>query len=179
MAQAAAPSIYPQHDVCRRLLTSFGGVTAGQVWVDYYLWELVLNEHPHLEGIIEIGTWEGGFSRYLEAQARCRCMSFCTFDVIQPAKPPLYFRKADVFANPDEVINLLDVWAPCILLCDGGNKPREMETFAPHLSADSVLIVHDWLTEVQPEEVPPMLCPVYEDVCDEIGSMSRVFKPKS
>jgi hypothetical protein len=163
-------------DALHRLLTTFGGVSAGQIWADYYLWELVLNAHPELKGIAEIGTWQGGFSRYLAFQAQMRRMHFRTWDVVAPEVAAPHFLRLDVFADPDPVRGFMEWAAPVVLLCDGGNKPREMALFAPHLSTDSLLIVHDWLTEVQPEEVPPMLHPVYEDVCDALGSMSRVFK---
>jgi hypothetical protein len=167
-------------DPLRRLGTSFGGVPASQVWADYFLWELVLNEYPELTTIVEIGTWQGGFSRYLWAQAQLRGLYFRTVDAVIPDDPPLGFERLDVFAEPDRLFPYYGVesYEPLILLCDGGNKPRELRTFAPMLSSSSLVVAHDWLTEVQPEDVPDCLSMVYEDVCDALGSISRVFRVK-
>ena len=41
-----------------------------------------------------------------------------------------------------------------------------------------VVVVHDWLTEFQPSDVPACLQEVHGDVCDALGSMSRVFEVK-
>jgi cephalosporin hydroxylase len=39
-------------------------------------------------------------------------------------------------------INAID--SPCYLFCDGGNKPREMMTYAPLLRSGDLLAIHDW-----------------------------------
>jgi hypothetical protein len=39
-------------------------------------------------------------------------------------------------------------------------------------------VVHDWKTEIQPEDVPDTVEETYGDFCDDIRSMSRVFKRK-
>ncbi len=163
-------------DPCRRLLSSYHGVPTGQWWSDFYLWELVLNDQPELEAIFEIGTWQGGFSRYLAGQARAREMTFRTYDVAAPFAPPPHFIRMDVFAEAEALGKVLGENEPLILLCDGGNKPRELRTFTPYLHEGSVVVVHDWLTEVQPADVPDRLSPVYESFCDDLGSMSRVFE---
>lgn len=163
-------------DPCHRLLTSFAGVPVSQFWADFYLWELILNDRPELEGIVEIGTWRGGFSRYLASQAYWRGMEFRTFDVLEPEPETPGFECVDVFAQAEQIGAILARGRPIALLCDGGNKPREMKTFTPYLCDGSVLVVHDWLTEVQPEDVPRGLTPVYEVACETLGSMSRAFE---
>lgn len=158
---------------------SFGGIPCAQIWADFVLWEAILNENPQLKGIVEIGTWEGGFSGWLQAQAQLRQMTFWTFDSIMPERFKerylLGFQKLDVFAYPETVVELIK-YGPVILFCDGGNKPREVATFGPQLSDGSLLIVHDWGTEMQPADAPDGLEEIYGDFCDELGSMSRVFR---
>lgn len=146
---------------------------AAQVVQDYYLWEYVLNDNPHLKGIVELGTWEGGFSWYLWAQAKIRGLSFRTYDVKVPPTEIPNFCQLDIFAQATHIGEYLQREEPVIVLCDGGNKAREVKTFAPYLSPGSLLVVHDWGTEVQPSEITLEMA--YQDLFERYGSMSRVF----
>ncbi len=157
---------------------SFGGIKAAQIWSDFFLWEGLLNSHE-FNAIIELGTWEGGFSWWLWAQTQARKQSFWTFDAVEPENPPPGFTKLDVFAEVDRIATIFKHSEPLILFCDNGNKPRELQTFAPLLKQeDSLIVVHDWRTEIQPEDVPDTVEEAYGDFCDDIRSMSRVFKLK-
>lgn len=158
--------------------TSFSGVACAQIWADFVLWESVLNENPDVRGIVEIGTWKGGFSLWLHAQAEARDIFFRTFDAVAPERSIPHFVRCDVFADPDTVGLTIQQCEPVILLCDGGNKPRELRTFPATYFRDprSLVVVHDWRTETLPSDVPPILEEVYGDFCDEIGSISRVFR---
>jgi len=169
----------PPADSLHRLITTFGGHPCGQTVADWYLYELLLNERTDICAVVEIGTWQGGFSRYLFAQCAVRGMDFVTYDAVMPDSEPPGFEQRDVFADKDEVIERLGSYeAPVLLLCDGGNKPREARLFSPHLPAGSVVVVHDWLTEFLPEDEPDYFVPVFEEVCEILGSMSRVYELK-
>ena len=157
---------------------SFGGIPAAQKVQDYYLWEVVLNEYPQLRGIVELGTWEGGFSCYLAEQARLRGLSFRTYDVRTPEREIPGFVHLDVFRQAGQVGALLREWEPLILLCDGGNKPREARTFSQHLGPESLVAVHDWGTETSEELMPPNLEMVYGAECEQLDSMTRFFRVK-
>jgi cephalosporin hydroxylase len=157
--------------------TSFGGIPCAQIWIDFILWENLLNDQPQVKGIVEIGTWKGGFSLFLQAQAAGRDLGFHTFDVEEPeADLNPNFTKLDVWARPGSVQMYLAAWSPVVLFCDGGNKPRELKTFAPMCGEGSVFVVHDWGTEMLPEDVPEGLVEMYGDWCDTVGSITRVFK---
>ena len=155
---------------------SFAGVPAAQVVQDYYLWEYLLNENPQLRGIVELGTWEGGFSLYLAAQARYRGLSFTTYDIRPPEHEIPGFVQLDIFREAERIGDHLRREDPVVLLCDGGNKAREVKTFSQYLSSESLMVVHDWGTEIQPEEVPDGLSMLYGDLFERYGSMSRVFR---
>lgn len=155
---------------------SFGGIAAAQVPQDYILWEVLLNENPHLEGIVELGTWNGGFAHFLNAQAAARGMHFRTFDVIAPEREIPCFEQLDIFRYAERVGELLQEWDPVVVLCDGGNKPRELKTFSRFLSPQSILVVHDWGSEMFPEDVPENVEMIYGDYCERLESRSRVFK---
>ena len=169
------------HESMDRLTTiggvSVGGVRAAQSWVDLILWEVVLNDNPDLDAIFEIGTWKGGFSWWLDMQARARNIFFETYDAVIPDPAPPGFRRIDVFAEHRSLGRRFRDWEPCVVLCDGGNKPRELRTFADELVDEgSLLFVHDWGTEMMPEDVPDTVEEIYGDLCDELGSSSRVFR---
>ena len=160
---------------------SFGGIQIAQIWADFFLWEGVLNDNPQLRGIIELGTWNGGFSWWLWGQTEVRNMSFYTFDAVVPEHrlPPFVFEKRDIFADADKTADLIRLYEPCVVFCDNGNKPRELQTFAPALrDTGSLLVVHDWGDEVGPDDVPDTVEMVYEDACLGLNSKSRVFRLK-
>ena len=151
---------------------TFAGIPASQTWADFYLWEQVLNAHPRLKAIVELGTGHGGFSRYLHAQAFERQMQFRTYDQHMPKQPPPGFVQVDIFADVYTIAAYLQSHTPVLLFCDNGDKVRELRYYTPYLTTGDVAIVHDWLTEVQPEDVPTGLTPIHEDISE---SMSRVF----
>ena len=155
---------------------SFAGVPAAQVIQDYYLWECLLNENPQLRGIVELGTWEGGFSLYLAAQARCRGLSFRTYDIAAPSHEIPGFFQLDIFREAEQIGSYLRREEPVVVLCDGGNKARELRTFSKFLSSESLLVVHDWGTEVLPSDVPDSLEMLNGDLYERYQSMSRVFR---
>jgi hypothetical protein len=144
------------------------------------VWELVLNNNPQVSGIVELGTYAGGFSWFLDAQARARGISFRTYDIIEPDVEPPGFERLDFYRYPEKV------WLgqphvprdPVALLCDGGNKPRELKMFPPMCAEGSVILVHDWGTETLPSDVPDFLEELYGEFCDSVGSVTRVFRMK-
>lgn len=156
--------------------TSFSGIRTAQYWTDFVLWEMLLNTYRHVVGIVEFGTWNGGFSRYLHAQAACRGLSFRTYDVLEPAEFVPDFVQSDIYRDAEEIGAWLSRQGPIFLFCDGGNKPREIATFPPYCHKDSIVLVHDWGTETLPSDVPEFLIPMHEDTCDEMGSVTRVFR---
>jgi cephalosporin hydroxylase len=154
---------------------SFGGHPMFQYWVDLLLWEALLNQYPQVTSICELGTAEGGFSWFLFAQAKARNLRFRTYDMVQPEHEPPSFQRMDVFLDKDKVLEWIGS-EPTILLCDNGNKPRELRDYTPLLPDGSITVVHDWGTETLPSDVPDWLEEIHGDYCDALGSVSRVFR---
>jgi hypothetical protein len=154
---------------------SFAGVYVAQYWVEFILWESLLNERDY-NAIIELGTWEGGFSLYLSSQAEHRNMFFRTYDIHKPARYVPGFVQIDIYAKAEEIGEHLRRMDPVIVLCDGGNKPRELKTFSRYVTPASTLVVHDWGTEMLEKDVPPGVEMVHRERCEELGSASRVFR---
>jgi len=158
--------------------TSFGGIPMAQIYADLLLWEAILNHNAQLKAVYELGTWEGGFASWLWAQCQARDLHFATYDMVpsEHKKPPMY-QKLDVFADRGPIGEIIRDWEPCIVFCDNGNKPREMAEYSLEIrDPASLLVVHDWGTEFLPADVPDGVEEMYGQFCDEIGSITRVFR---
>ena len=46
---------------------------------------------------------------------------------------------------------------PCLLLCDNGNKPRELATYAPIIRSGDIVAVHDYGVEIHQKDLGPVL----------------------
>jgi cephalosporin hydroxylase len=151
--------------------TTFAGVYMAQTWKDLQLYEKVLNAHPELNSVVELGTGQGGLSHFLHAQAQARNVSFHTFDSIPPDADIPGWEKVDVFQDVDLVVSHFT--RPVLLVCDDGNKVLELETYAPHLYTGDLAAVHDWGTEVNETNVPHCMSMIHEGWCE---SMTRFFR---
>jgi hypothetical protein len=155
----------------------FAGVQVSQHRCEFVLWETILNDNPDLRAVFELGTWHGGFSGWLWAQCELREMHFRTFDRDEPPGRVRGFTKLNVFSDPDAMQALVAQWEPLLVFCDNGNKPRELKLFSRFVShPGSLLMVHDWGEEIFPSDVPRSLEMVYGGLCDELDSMSRLFR---
>lgn len=175
---------------------TFCGVRATQVPLDYHLWETLLNEHPDAEAILELGTAYGGFSLFLKLQAQVRGLDFLTFDISDHSKDPLStqfgqppvrqptgypwldnsFHKVDLLNDASKVQAMIQKYGKIILFCDNGHKAKEVELYAPYVALGSLVIVHDWNSEIGAEDIPEYLTPLYENFCDTTSSWTRVFQ---
>ena len=173
--------------------TSFLGTRTTQRWVDFLVWEKLLNKYEEMQTIIELGTGRGAFSLYLLLQALQREMMFYTFDrrsvheatkkhVAVSLQLTYHCYCEDVFGEGLQTIkNLLDEPSmhPLILFCDNGDKPREFRTFAPLLSPGDIIGVHDWTEEFGPEDAVSMehlLTPIFHEECEAVKSITRFWQ---
>jgi len=119
-----------------------------------------------VESIIELGTYHGALSLYLGMWAQRLGIPCVTFDVVNLHKEVeglfdllgIHYLEMDVFTDEAREV-VLDVahGEPTYLICDGGDKVRELDTYLPLIPVGSVVSVHDWGTEiesVQHEDVP-------------------------
>lgn len=116
--------------------------------------EALLAQHT-FDRIIEIGTAAGGLAWWfrhntestvitydINVQAFYAAMTKCGIDVRAPQ---------DVFDPKVQATLVETIQAPgrVLLLCDGGNKPREVNTFADHLKSGDVIMGHDYCPNVE------------------------------
>ena len=161
-------------DACHRLNSSYCGIMAQQTWADFLLWEVVLNEHPEVGKIIELGTGAGGFALFLAHQARARGLAFRTYDCESPECEIPGFVLLDYVRATQRVAREF-TRKPVILHSDGGDKIRDFELFSPQLKPGSLIVCHDWDYVFEPADYRFELQPIHDDLRHELGSMSRVF----
>lgn len=107
---------------------------------------------PHR--VLEIGTAAGGLTlllRDLLDEAACKATQLWTVDPMPMDRPHLMIDginmiHADGFQ--DGLLPLLQEYVtrpgPTLVICDGGDKPREFRTFAPHLKSGDIIMAHDY-----------------------------------
>lgn len=127
---------------CVWLLPSGRSVTVQQNYAAQRVWSEFFRTHQ-IELAIEIGTARGGFTAFL-AEHVPRVESF---DIVRHREfvstPDVHFYQCDVF-------DYCQCTAQCalqerkLLICDGGNKPREIQTFTPYLNVSDFVAVHDY-----------------------------------
>ena len=104
--------------------------------------------------VIELGTSVGGFSCLLGLTCASLEIPFVTYD-IRPIDNPnftshgVHSRCIDVLSDDgiSEIKLMLgaDRNRKAILLCDGGNKIKEFNTFGGMLSSGSIIAAHDFI----------------------------------
>lgn len=107
--------------------------------------------------IIEIGSGTGGFTIGLAIASRS--YKTCVFSIDQTEAPSEEFKtlaidleirfiKADILSEgtTEFIGNLTELPGTTYVLCDGGDKLRELETFSKFLKPGDVIGAHDYFT---------------------------------
>jgi hypothetical protein len=126
---------------------SINGLAMAQNIIAPAMWaQAIIVEKPAT--VVEIGTQDGGLSSLLSSCVATYGGEFHTFDVVNKLKHPLHgnatLHLKDCFVAVEEISNLIHRPGTTFLLCDGGNKIKEWNTFAPHLKPGDVIAAHDW-----------------------------------
>lgn len=120
-------------------------------------WSYAMEKYPPAR-IVEIGAYNGGFTCALGVHAwniGAHVYSFDRSEIPNTKYRPLadllgikWFIMdcfcAEAFGTIQSLISAPGI---CYLLCDGGNKVREFETFAPFLKPGDVIGAHDYFVE--------------------------------
>ena len=120
--------------------------------------------------IVELGTGYGGVTAYLGMWASVNGAHVLSIDAADTVpgelartlkRLPVCLEHRDIFAaDTVEFLRLMiddDAAGDILLYCDGGNKARELKTFAPFVRPGSVIGCHDWATEVPVDEMEPFM----------------------
>jgi hypothetical protein len=148
---------------------------------NYWLYKIIediLNENKQIKGIIEIGTAEGALSMLLGLECYVREFKpLLTYDIEKKKEPKLFkllgiksiIRDCFNEKSIQEIKEYAD--SPILLICDGGNKAKEFNTFIPYLKSGSIIAVHDWNSRLKLEDIIDTvskynLKPLHEDKWD-------------
>lgn len=119
-------------------------------------WMLAIQRYKPLN-VIEIGTGAGGLSALLASVVAFYGGRFQTMDILDGDGQRKYglhgnstFYQWDCFEHVDDIAHWIQQPGQAFVLCDGGDKPREFNTFASYLKVGDVIGVHDYL-ECSPE----------------------------
>jgi hypothetical protein len=124
--------------------------------------EKLLEKNQIPKQIIEIGTCRGGFTVFLKKLFPES--DVYTFDITKDMPkglhhPPyqlndafpvfekfdIHFEECDIFSNIEKIKEIIQRDGLTILLCDGGNKPREFATLAQFLKIGDLIFAHDYV----------------------------------
>lgn len=98
--------------------------------------------------VIELGTQNGGFTIFLSKLFKL----VKTFDHTINQKtlsvftkyPKILLFEMDIFKNVERIGEMIKEGGKVLLLCDNGNKPKEVQTFAKYLKPGDVIMAHDY-----------------------------------
>lgn len=148
--------------------SKFAGVNLSCNYFVFDIMSRLVEENPQIQLICELGTHTGGMAIYLSIEALRKKIPFHTFekdkqitretnDLLEKlgATQHIY----DVFEYPDKVIAIIQE-QPTFLICDGGDKMKEVEKFLGYLKVGSVISCHDY-----PLEVTDAIFPVLAEKC--------------
>lgn len=140
----------------------------------------ILDENPDILRIVELGTGHGGMSLHLGSFICGRGGNVLTIDRVRimdggydswakfGPKYHVNFIERDVF-NPSTVIevsNFIQHYR-AMILCDNGDKKREVELYAKILKKGDLLLAHDhpgeWYVEDLSEETLSILEPYRQE----------------
>ena len=133
------------------------GVSCSLTWYDLGAIAHII-QTAHIRTILEIGVEHGGLSAWLEAYGY---YTGCIYHGIDITLNALHTKVRDDMAGGQ--IEEYDAWteetvarmgrflaehpAPALIICDGGDKPKELHLYAPLLRVGDVMVGHDYHNE--------------------------------
>jgi len=104
--------------------------------------------------IIDIGTSRGGFTLFLAEQEVC---TVYTFDIEDSVEATIKQRLKDLSVRifiqnifeTNDVIDTINMAGRSLILCDNGDKFKELKMCSKHMSINDVIMVHDYLKDVE------------------------------
>jgi hypothetical protein len=106
------------------------------------------------DNIIEIGTYNGGLTSWLYDNKNLNAM-VVSYDIDgtinHTGRTDIDFRVEDCFEEKpfNDIISYIQRPGRTLVVCDGGDKPKEFNTFSEYLKSNDVIIAHDY--SVNPE----------------------------
>lgn len=125
------------------------------------MWSYAMEVLPPAR-IIELGTLNGGFTTALAVHAWNIGTKVITYDRALPDEKftPLgrflgiEYRTGDIWALEQDIAANIALPGTTFMLCDGGDKPRELGAFATYLKPGDVIAAHDHTAPDGPKGPP-------------------------
>lgn len=129
-----------------------------------------------IKNIIEIGTLDGGLSTFLALYSfnskhsvsgvrtylhHKNNKNFHTFDVKNNNPKAIelietlggHFHEEDCFKQESKIAKLIQQEGKTLILCDGGNKKKEINTFSKYLKFGDIIMGHDYFRSTKEKEL--------------------------
>lgn len=143
--------------------------TAFMAASDMLLVEWIFAENPHLESVVELGCARGLTTLYLSMIVLLRKGQLHSFDVNQPDQRYqvlwpgcVTFHRMDVLKEQHPVVVKFASRPNTLVICDNGDKVRELELYASVLAPSSIIVAHNFGAEVAPK-------PQWKAIIDRAG----------
>lgn len=131
-------------------------VSSSLTWYDVGAIVHIIQE-AQIRSVVEIGVEHGGLAAFLVAYGQYTGLSYLGIDItLNALHPAVRERTMSALDERDAWSEgtIMDVarWltshpAPALIICDGGDKPKELRLYAPLLRPGDVLIGHDYHNE--------------------------------
>lgn len=150
----------------------FAGERAAHCPYIYHIISKILM-YRKVYSIVEIGTQRGALTAYLGLWGARLDVPVLSLDIeyqLSMGLHPVFERLGVEFCDMDcfspegerAIFEVIDN-KPTYVICDGGDKKREFQHYAPKVPSGSMLSIHDWGTEVKGVECPCAFQPFEPD----------------
>lgn len=109
-----------------------------------------LFEQENITRIVEIGTASGGFIHSIRSITD---VPIITYDIVETRHKSrlesknIEVRVMDAFMDLDRIADYIQQDGQTLVLCDGGNKPREFNTLSRVLKPNDIIMAHDYVID--------------------------------
>lgn len=127
-------------------------------YYEYYVLDDIIENNPQIKSIVEIGTGHGALTTVLGLHGIKKGIPVFTVDINPNLSKPVHdiFRSLGIQSHSGNVfdniiidkINSVIKGQPVYIICDGGDKPREFNFWAPKIPVGSIISAHDWGVEI-------------------------------
>lgn len=154
------------------------GVSCSLTWYDLGAIAHII-QTAGIKTVLEVGVEHGGLASYLRSTGLYTGLVYRGIDITLNALA-VAVRERDINAIDERdawdthTINEMRVWLseaprPCLIFCDGGDKPKELHLYAPLIRHGDVLLGHDYHHEYGDEALTgiPVVTQYFTDWLDD------------
>jgi len=141
------------------------GVSCSLTWLDLGAIAHII-QTAHIRTVLEVGVEHGGLASYLRSYGLYTGLVYRGIDITLNALDTRV-RELDLIAIDQRdawdaaTVREMGLWlstmpAPALIICDGGDKPKELHLYAPLIRPGDVLLGHDFHNEYTDDAIADM-----------------------